>query len=275
MVRDFIHTTLGRTNLPVHRLGLSATYRPGKKAIYKALDEGVNYFFWFNIDYQLIRVLRDVIKTDRERYVISTGAYNLVYGHPNLRRTLEKRLRTLRTDYIDVFLFLGVLKEREFSEKTMEELYRFREEGKVRFVGLSTHNRKFAGKLAAEGAVDVLMIRYNASHRGAELDIFPFLEKFDPGVVSYTATSWTYLLRKPRGWPKDQPLPTASQCYRFVLSNPHVHVCLQAPRNEKQLAENLAALRHGPLSAEEMEFMKKLGAAVYKTKERFFSVLAR
>jgi aryl-alcohol dehydrogenase-like predicted oxidoreductase len=275
MEKDFVHTTLGKTNLQVHRLGLSATYRPGKKAIYKALDEGVNYFFWFNIDSQMISVLRDVIKTNRDRYIISTGAYNLVYGHPNLRRTLEKRLRTLRTDYIDVFLFLGVLKEREFSQKTMEEFYRFREEGKVRFIGLSTHNRKFAGKLAAEGAVDVLMIRYNASHRGAEQDIFPFLDKHNVGVVSYTATSWTYLLRRPRGDPKGEPVPTAGQCYRFVLSNLHVHVCLQAPRNEKQLMENLTALRQGPLSPEEMGFMKKFGDTVYKTKERFFSILAR
>lgn len=39
-----------------------------------------------------------------------------MFGYFDLRRTLEKRLRQLRTDYIDIFLFLGVLKEKEFSE---------------------------------------------------------------------------------------------------------------------------------------------------------------
>jgi hypothetical protein len=34
-------------------------------------------------------------------------------------------------------------------------------EGKVRAIGISTHDRKFAGKLAAEGALDVFLIRYN------------------------------------------------------------------------------------------------------------------
>jgi len=136
-------------------------------------------------------------------------------------------------------------------------------------VGLSTHNRKFAGKLAAEGAVDVLMVRYNAAHRGAEQEIFPFLKEHSPGVVSYTATRWSYLLRRPRGWPKDGRIPDAGMCYRFVLSNPNVHICMTAPSNAKQLVENLHALRQGPLCQEEMEFMRRFGDAVHHTKKWF------
>jgi aryl-alcohol dehydrogenase-like predicted oxidoreductase len=266
---NFSHTTLGGSGRVIHRLGLSTTYRPGKKAIYKALDEGINFFFGFGIDTQMMSVMRDVLRSNREGYVVATGAYNLVYGHTNLRRTLEKRLRQLRTDYIDVFLFLGVLKEKEFPEKIREELYRIREEGQVRSIGLSTHDRKLAGKLAAEGAVDILMIRYNAAHRGAEEDIFPYLNQYKPGLVSYTATRWRYLLRKPSGWPKDAPIPTAGMCYRFVLSNPSVHVCLTAPSNMRQLEENIDALRQGPLSEEEMDFMREFGDAVHHTKRWF------
>jgi aryl-alcohol dehydrogenase-like predicted oxidoreductase len=269
MQQDFTHTTLGRSDLAVHRLGLSATYRPGKKAIYKALDAGINCFFAFGIDAQMMRVMREFLRKNRERYVIATGAYNLVYGHANLRRTLEKRLHQLRTDYIDVFLFLGVLKEKEFPEKVREELRQFREEGKVRNIGLSTHDRKLAGKLAAEGAVDILMIRYNAAHRGAEQDIFPYLAEHRPTVLSYTATRWRYLLRRPEGWPKDTPIPTAGMCYRFVLSNPNVHVCLTAPSNMRQLEENIDALRQGPLREEEMDFMRRFGDAVHHTKRWF------
>jgi aryl-alcohol dehydrogenase-like predicted oxidoreductase len=250
-------------------MGLSASYRPGKAAIHWALDQGINYFFGYGFDTQMIHVLRDVLRSNREKYVVATGAYNLILGHPNLRRTLEKRLRQLRTEYIDVFLFLGVLKEQEFSPALREELYRFRDEGKVRCIGLSTHNRKFAGRLAAEGAVDVLMIRYNAAHRGAEQDIFPFLSPHCPGVVSYTATRWTYLLRRPSTWPNDRPVPTAGMCYRFVLSNPNVHVCMTAPSNLRQLEENLQAVRRGPLTAEEIEFMRGFGDAVYNTKKWF------
>jgi aryl-alcohol dehydrogenase-like predicted oxidoreductase len=113
------------------------------------------------------------------------------------------------------------------------------------------------------------MIRYNAAHRGAEQDIFPYLQPTDPGVVSYTATRWTYLLRRPKTWPKDGRIPDAGLCYRFVLSNPNVDVCMTAPTNVNQFRENLAALNKGPLDAEEMEYMRKFGDAVHHTKKWF------
>jgi hypothetical protein len=28
-------------------------------------------------------------------------------------------------------------------------------------------------------------------------------------------TRWTALLRRPRGWPKNERVPTAGECYRF------------------------------------------------------------
>ena len=265
MNQSFTHATLGKTGVAVHRLGLSASYRPGKQTIYKALDEGINYFFAYGFDTQMTGVLRELCRSNRERYVIATGAYNLLVGYPNLRRTLEKRLRQFRTDYLDVFLFLGVTKAKHFPERAREELCRFREEGKVRAIGMSCHDRVFAGQLATEGALDVLMMRYNAAHRGAEQDIFPHLQPHQPGIVSYTAPRWTYLLRRPRSWPKTEPLPTAPLCYRFVLSNPHVDVCMTAPSNIRQFEENLRAVRQGPLDDEEMKFMRNFGDVVHRT----------
>jgi aryl-alcohol dehydrogenase-like predicted oxidoreductase len=161
------------------------------------------------------------------------------------------------------------MKEKEFPLRAREELYRLREEGKIRWVGMSCHDRKFAGKLAAENGLDVLMIRYNAAHRGAEQDIFPYLSQYNPGLISYTATRWTYLLRRPKTWPKGGSVPTPGQCYRFVLSNPNVHVCLTSPTNVKQFDENLLSLQQGPLPAEEIDFMKKFGDTVHHTKKWF------
>ena len=264
MLQNFSESTLGRTGIPVHRLGLSATYWPGKKTIYHALDAGVNFFFCYGFDMQMTGVLRDVFRTRRQDLVVATGAYNLIWGYPNLRRSLEKRLRQLGTDYIDVFLFLGVMKPKQFPDKVVEEMCKFREEGKVRAIGLSCHDRKFVGKLADQGTLDTLMIRYNAAHRGAEQDIFPHLSAHNPGLVSYTATRWGYLLRRPKHWPKSEPVPTASDCYRFVLTNDNVDICLTAPRNMKQLRENLDAIKHGPLSPDEMAFMHRFGDVVHR-----------
>jgi aryl-alcohol dehydrogenase-like predicted oxidoreductase len=269
MSDDFNYARLGRTGMKIFRLGLSATYRPGRSAVRQAVDAGINFFFCYGFDTHMTGVLRDVLKTRRDDLVVCTGAYCLLVGHMNLRRTLEKRLRQLGTDHIDVFLYLGVMKPKHLGDDVLEELRRFRDEGKVRAIGLSCHDRKFIGRLVADGSIDVTMMRYNAAHRSAEKDIFPQLATHDPGVISYTATRWGYLLRRPRGYPTDAPIPTADQCYRFVLTNSDVDVCLMAPSNVDQLRENLAGMSKGPLTPDEMEFMQHFGDLVH-ARNRWF-----
>ena len=200
---DFLISTLGKTGLKVNRIGLSASYRPGKKTIFKAVDEGLNYFFCFGIDTQMHAAIRDVLRHDREKFVIASGGGNLYYTSQNLRKCLEKRLKQLKTDYLDIFLYLGVTKEKYFPPYALDELYRLKEEGKVKYIGFSTHERKLAGKMAYEGKLDVMMVRYNAAHRGAEKEIFPFVSRHGTGIISFTATRWRYLLRRPKGWAKD------------------------------------------------------------------------
>ncbi|MBU0519538.1 aldo/keto reductase [bacterium] len=269
MDADFLQTTLGKTGMNVCRIGFSGTYRPGKKTIHRAVDEGINFFFAFGLDGQTLSVMHDVIKTERDRFVIASGAYNLIIGHTNIRRSLEKRLRQLSTDHLDVFLFLGVTKPHHLTDEVLEEMRRLREEGKVRAIAISTHDRKFAGQLIDQGALDVIMMRYNAAHRGAETDIFPYLIKHNPGVVSFTATRWRTLLKRPRGYPRNGHIPTPGDCYRFALSNPHIHVCMMAPSNEKHLLANLAEIRRGPLADDDLAFMREFGDIVHHTKKWF------
>jgi aryl-alcohol dehydrogenase-like predicted oxidoreductase len=269
LTEDFLHTTLGSKGQKIHRLGLSASHWPGKKTIYRALDEGLNFFFFFRIDRQMIAVLKDVFRQGRDNFAVATGAFNVRLGRPNLRRVLERRLRQLKTDCLDIFLFLAVMKPEHFRDDVKEDLLRLKEEGKIKAVGISTHDRLLAGELAKERALDVLMIRYNAAHRGAEQDIFPFLHERRPVIVSYTATRWGHLIERPRDWPKDGSVPTAGLCYRYVLSNPHIHVCLTAPSTLEQFDSNLTEIRKGPLSEEEMTFMNDFGSAVYRAKKWF------
>jgi aryl-alcohol dehydrogenase-like predicted oxidoreductase len=125
---------------------------------------------------------------------------------------------------------------------------------------------QFAGDLR----LDVLMVRYNAAHRGAETQVFPQLRSADgakPGLVSYTATRWGTLLDS-RYTPPGQRTPTAVDCYRFVLSQPQVDVCLTGPATAEQLAANLQALELGPLSNEELHWMRTVGDQVHRLTKR-------
>lgn len=226
----------------------------------------MNYLFWYFWDRHMTRVLREILPADREKYVVATGVANL--GSWMVNRGLHSCLRRLRTDYIDVFHIFWAGDGR-ISPRTLETLQRAKEQGKIRNIAVSTHARRYAGQLVREGKLDVLMMRYNAAHRGAEQEIFPELPASEPGVVSYTATRWTKLLKRPRRWPESERIPTAGDCYRFVLSNPNVHVCLTAPRSCRQLEENLAAVARGPLAEDEMDFMRRFGDVVHQ-ESKFF-----
>lgn len=45
-------------------------------------------------------------------------------------------------------------------------------------------------------------------------------------------------------------------------------VCLTGPRDDRQMEENLAALARGPMSAEEIAWMRAVGDAVHRRTSR-------
>ena len=147
----------------------------------------------------------------------------------------------------------------------LELAVKLKEEGKVRHLAVSTHNRPLAGEMAADPAspIDALMVRYNAANNGAESDIFPHLPAVHrPGVIAFTATRWGQLMQGKRMPPGEEPL-TAVDCYRFALSNQYVNLCMTGPRTAQELDENVKALELGPLSDEEMQRVRRIGKYVY------------
>jgi aryl-alcohol dehydrogenase-like predicted oxidoreductase len=109
-----------------------------------------------------------------------------------------------------------------------------------------------------------LHVRYNAVHPGAETEVFPQLpaEAQRPGVVAFTATSWGQLLKSGK-LPAGEKRPTGADCYRFAMSNPAVDVCISGPSNADQAKEALRALELGPMSADELAWMHRVGKAIH------------
>lgn len=255
---DFTEREVSRFGRRIFRLGLSGSFGLDEAGCREALER-MQYVFWSPRMKALTSALRDALAADRDRYVVSAGPL-LGYFPGAVRRAAEGALRTLGVDRLDVFQLYWLGKMSAFTGAVQDELEKLREEGKVRLLGASIHDRPRAGKLAKDSVLDLLMIRYNAAHPGAEQDIFPHLAHRRPIVVAYTATAWRKLLRSPSGW--DGTVPTAGDCYRFCLSNPNVDVVLTGPRSTAELRENLAAMEKGPLSHREMEEIRALGNAV-------------
>jgi aryl-alcohol dehydrogenase-like predicted oxidoreductase len=258
-VSGFSFREVPRLGRRLFRMGLSGSFGLDEAGCREALER-IQYVFWSPRMKGLTPALRHALARDRERYAVSAGPL-AGYLPGAVRRAAEAALRTLGTEYLDVFQLYWLGKMSAFTGAVQEEMVRLREEGKVRALGASIHNRLRAGKLAEDSILDLLMIRYNAAHPGAEQDVFPSLAKRSPMVVAYTATAWRRLLRAPRGW--KGRVATAGDCYRFCLTSPFVDVVLAGPRSAAELRGDLASVDLGPLSPDEMGFMREFGRAVH------------
>jgi aryl-alcohol dehydrogenase-like predicted oxidoreductase len=257
---DFRYRNLPVIGKRVLRLGLACSFGIDAAGIEWALDEGgMQYVFWTPRQKAATEVLRRALKEDRDRYVVATGPTTALWSG-NLRRYVDKVRKMLDIDHIDVLQMFWLGKTSRWAPTMVAELEALRDEGAATAIGISIHDRKRAGELARNSPLDLFMVRYNAAHPGAEQDIFPHLPEGRHTVVSYTATCWRHLLRRPKKW--QGPMPTAGDCYRFCLSSPHVDVTLTGPASLEQLRENLTALDKGPLTEDEMAMFRELGPLV-------------
>lgn len=265
---SLMRTRLGRTGVEVGRLGVAAGYGVPGDAVERAFECGVNYIYWGSRRHDSFGAALKRLRRQRERFVLVIQSYTRIAGL--MRWSLERALRALSFDYTDLLL-LGMW-NKPVAPRILEAAQRLKERGLVRFLAVSTHNRTLVPHIAAGRDFDVIHFRYNAAHPGAEKEIFPHLPGANrPGMVSFTATSWRQLLGKSplQGifpgahlLPKTERVPTATDCYRYVLTRPEVDVCLTGPADAAQMEQALEALRLGPMSEDELDWMRRVGRAV-------------
>jgi len=254
---------LGRTGLKVGRLGISSSYGAPAAAFEEAFERGCNYFvvgsFMKGRSREMIKAIRNITKQGkRDRLVVCQMEYthSRLLGKPHFYRGLHK----LGLEYVDA-LMLGYYPNKP-GKQVMKLALDLKEKGLVRHLALSGHSRKLFSSLL-ESPIDIFQVRYNAANSGAENDVFPYCGGEDrPGMISFTATRWGQLLKESKMPKGEQPL-TAKDCYRFVLSNPAVDICMTGARNHEMMRENLETLESGPLSPEEMERIRRIGDHVY------------
>jgi aryl-alcohol dehydrogenase-like predicted oxidoreductase len=268
MSGNFEHRILGRTGLQVGRLGISASYGVPGDALERAFERGVNYIYWGSRRTSSFGEGLKRLRPHRDRFVLVIQSYTRVAGL--MAWSLERALRALRFDYTDVLL-LGMW-NKPVTPRILDAARELRQRGMVRFLAVSTHQRPLVPAIAAANDFDIVHFRYNAAHPGAEKDIFPHLPAAHrPGMVAFTATSWGQLLGKSsvanlfvraHALPEGERDPTATDCYRYVLSRPEVDVCMTGPSNGARMEEALAALQRGPMTEEELAWMRRVGRAV-------------
>jgi aryl-alcohol dehydrogenase-like predicted oxidoreductase len=252
--------TLGRSGVEVSRIGLGSSYGLDAAGVEEAVERGVNYLYWGSTRRDSFgRGITAAARKGREKLVVVVQSYSR--AGTVLRLSLRRALKQLGLDYAD-FLLLGWWNQPP-PRRILDAARAAVDAGEARHVMISCHHRPTFRLLAADPAYGALMLRSNAAHPGAEKDVFPALPPREarPGIVAYTATRWGTLLR-PESMPPGEATPRASDCYRFALTDPNVDMVIAGPRDRAELDEALVALERGPMTADEIAWMKRVGAHV-------------
>jgi aryl-alcohol dehydrogenase-like predicted oxidoreductase len=225
----------------------------------RAFDRGINYLYWGSARRDAFADgIRAVAKRKREDLVLVVQTYTRAASM--MRGSLEGALHALDVEYTDLLL-LGWWQSPP-PPRILDAALALRESGKARHIMISCHHRPAFASYVADPTYGAIMVRYSAAHPGAEDEVFPHLPRARrPGVVAYTATRWGSLM-DPTKVPRGEPVPRASDCYRFALTHPAVDVTLCGPADGQELDEAMAALDRGPMSADEIAWMKRVGTHV-------------
>jgi aryl-alcohol dehydrogenase-like predicted oxidoreductase len=256
-------TTLDGT--PASCLGLAAGLKQDPRCVRRAFAGGINYFFFYGPgNTSFIDELAALVPRKREQVIVATGSGSRRVA--GLRAAQRELTALLGIGLIDVFFIEyvhpGDNPDVMFGKNgVLDELRQWKESGWVRFVGATAHDRSLARRLAADPRVDVLMHRFNMAHRKAAHEVFAAAAKARTPIVAFTATRWGTLLEPYADWPGAPP--TASDCYRYCLAEPSVHVVLTAPRSLAELEQNLDVLDLPPMSKQERGQWQRFGDLVY------------
>jgi predicted aldo/keto reductase-like oxidoreductase len=266
---------LGKTGWSVSTVSFGAIKLPRislkecEPLLNRALDSGINYIDTADCYGDSEEKIGQVLKKRRKEFYLSTKVDER--DGPGVRAKLDRCLRRLQTDWIDLLFFHDVRGgeyERIFNTGGLEELHKAQKKGEITQIGISIHNNLSMMRQAIEsGIFSVLMVAYSALDEDRlTADLLPLAASKGVGLVAMKPLAGGRLGDTPsRGWNKtfyhgESPAQIA---LRYVLFNPNITCAIPGMMATEELEENLQVGKTPrELSAEEIkEFMAIAGEA--------------
>ena len=154
---------LGKTGLKVTRLGFGAMTVSDASVLAKALDMGVNFFDTAR-SYQRgnsERMLGAVLKGRRKDVILETKS--TAPTKEAVLQDLDASLQALGTDYVDIWYLHSKNRPEDVKDELLEAQRLAKQQGKIRFAGVSTHVLAMVPHLQKLGQTDVILVAYNFS----------------------------------------------------------------------------------------------------------------
>ena len=272
---------LGKTGEQVSLLGLGGAgiiARADKsgeavETVKRAVELGINYIDTAPTygDGTSEKHIGEAVKPHRRKVFLATKTLDRSYD--GTMKLIEKSLERLQTDYIDLYQLHGLednedVKKAFDSHGAVQALLKLKEEGVVKFIGITGHRKPEPLQWALKHEnFDCILIPLNP----AEVHFQSFqkgmlelaLEK-KVGIVAMKVAAYGRLFRQ-------EGINSMSQAFKYTASLP-ISTAVVGVSSLRELEENAAICRDfTPLRSEQMEELEKM-TKPYQEEANFYKL---
>jgi aryl-alcohol dehydrogenase-like predicted oxidoreductase len=278
---------LGATDMQVGVLGFGGaeigfegvSQETAARLLNGALDAGLNVIDTAECYDNSEELIGHAVSGRRKDFYLMTKC-----GHPDgyetedwrpvsLLESIERSLRRLQTDYLDVIQLHSCSEAELRKGHVIEALQRARDRGYTRYIGYSgdSHAARFAIEC---GQFHTLQVSVSIADQEALDLVLPLAREHGIGVIAkrpianaawkskrkpedeYYHAYWERLRKLDYGFLRDDMTKAVAIVLRFALTVPEVHTAIVGTAKLGRFNENAAMLAAGPLSAEQFEHIR-------------------
>jgi hypothetical protein len=242
-----VYRTLGKTGMKVTTVGYGCMITSDPSVISRAVDMGINYFDTSRgyQNGQNERMVGAALGAKRKDVFVSTKADGPWTGASILAQ-LDTSLKELNTDHVDVWLLHGLGSGAQITDELVEAQRKAKQAGKVRFIGMSTHNLPAVADRVVETKLEIVQAQYNFT---SAAEWGPALDKLNQAGVGVVAMK----VMAARGGggrrggaqaPAAPPTPVGrmTAALKWAIKNPVIATTVPSMTDIDQLEQNFAVM---------------------------------
>lgn len=247
------YRTLGKTGLKVTAVSMGVMNCSDPSVLHRAFDLGINFYdtadcYMHGHNEEMVG---KVFEGRRDKVYIQTKVH--AHDERKMRASVERSLRRLRTDYIDVLVWHNHSSPKEVSDPNLFEfMEKMKKEGKVRFTGFSAHSHmaSLLREAAKSNLHDVALVSYNFTHRKDLKEAVASAAKSRIGIVAMKTQAGGYKKEKMGG------LSPHQAALKYILMDQNISAAIPGVTTIEQI-EECAAVMGASMSKRNLDELKQ------------------
>jgi predicted aldo/keto reductase-like oxidoreductase len=209
--------------------------------IARAVDMGINYFDTSR-NYQNgqnERLVGVALGARRKEIFLASKSSDNPNSGPGILAEIETSLKELNTDHLDVWHLHGLGNPAQITDELVEAERKAKEQGKIRFIGVSTHNLPAIVDRVIEAKIEVVQVQYNFASAAS---YGPAIDKLHDAGVGVIAMKVMARSGGRGGGRAQRPANFAAAALKWAIHNPAIATTVPSMTDNDQLQENFRAM---------------------------------